>query len=494
RNGKFDNKNEPGGINHKDNLGHIFNRLNEPEHLNKPLLIHFHGGLVNEQAGMTVATNLTTDYTEASAYPLFFVWESGLGETVFRNLEEALRDQITTVSKDKLFKKLLPLLKNFVVSKVKTGLEEGFTRGTSEIPVTDPSLVEGLLDDLDNQVTEDADCLMLEEEDSEFKQLEQMISDDPGVSQAIDEIRQGLLNKNKDEISRGELNKEYATLVSKDVLAIIKEESEKVEEEERGLFISWKLIKYLTKIAVAVFKRYRKGTHHGFRLTLTEELLRSVYIDHIGTFVWHNMKKDTADAFGNDKDVYAGTALINHLKTWPANRRIVLVGHSTGAVYICNLLKQCDLQQLNPNIKFDVVFLAGACNFDLMADVVRNHAARINNIRTFGMQDALEKTDGIVPILYPASLLYFVSAMLEGTEDEDIDKPIVGMQRYFADRKPFNTNDNIQVVKDFLNGKTYWSECNEGPGKTSMSHKHGDFDNSGCETIKSVKHIISNGY
>ena len=129
-----------------------------------------------------------------------------------------------------------------------------------------------------------------------------------------------------------------------------------------------------------------------------------------------------------------------------------------------------------------------------MNETISNHGDRIRDIRTFGMKDNLEKVDGIVPVLYPASLLYFVSALLEGTDNDAIDKPIVGMQRYYADKKPFNTNQDIIKVKEFMAGKTYWSECDEGDGKASKSHKHGDFDVEGMPTMESVKHIIRNGF
>jgi hypothetical protein len=43
------------------------------------LVIHFHGGLVNETAGRKIAQRLLPIYATAGAYPLFFVWESAAG-------------------------------------------------------------------------------------------------------------------------------------------------------------------------------------------------------------------------------------------------------------------------------------------------------------------------------------------------------------------------------------------------------------------------------
>ncbi|MCX6549619.1 MAG: hypothetical protein NTY02_01195, partial [Acidobacteria bacterium] len=41
------------------------------------LVVHIHGGLVNEAAGVAIADRLAPAYIAAGGYPLFFVWESG---------------------------------------------------------------------------------------------------------------------------------------------------------------------------------------------------------------------------------------------------------------------------------------------------------------------------------------------------------------------------------------------------------------------------------
>src|SRR5450631_2772349 len=60
----------------------------------KGLVIHFHGGLVNTQAGLGIAAELAPRYLRAGAYPLFFVWEAGLFETLRNNLGDILHDQV----------------------------------------------------------------------------------------------------------------------------------------------------------------------------------------------------------------------------------------------------------------------------------------------------------------------------------------------------------------------------------------------------------------
>ena len=115
------------------------------------------------------------------------------------------------------------------------------------------------------------------------------------------------------------------------------------------------------------------------------------------------------------------------------------------------------------------------------------------------MSDSIEADDALVPILYTRSLLYFVSGVLEGHVDgdaweDDIDAPVVGMQRYLTDKGVFNSSDfpEVEKTRQFLDSvpdSTVWSESSAGSGLNSMSHKHGDFDNDE-ETVKSVTWII----
>ena len=46
------------------------------------VVLHFHGGLVSEKRGRAVAADLLPVYRDAGAYPVFFVWRSGLLEVL----------------------------------------------------------------------------------------------------------------------------------------------------------------------------------------------------------------------------------------------------------------------------------------------------------------------------------------------------------------------------------------------------------------------------
>jgi hypothetical protein len=62
---------------------------------NGGIVLHFHGGLVNEGPARAGARRLYETYaTAAGAYPIFSIWESGLLETVRHNLKDILKDSV----------------------------------------------------------------------------------------------------------------------------------------------------------------------------------------------------------------------------------------------------------------------------------------------------------------------------------------------------------------------------------------------------------------
>ena len=202
-----------------------------------------------------------------------------------------------------------------------------------------------------------------------------------------------------------------------------------------------------TAIVLAVVKRYTQGRAHGLYVTVVEEVLRSLYLDKVGTIIWNQMKKDTADAFLPGEN-HGGTALLTELKTLALSGvpvpRITLIGHSTGAVYICNFLESA--AQVLPNLKFDVVFLAPAVSYERFSATIANHGKSIAHFRSFGMTDEWESNDTLVPILYLRSLLYFVSGLLETA----VDEPLVGMERFLRVQEIF-TDEAFPAIANSRN-------------------------------------------
>ena len=249
-------------------------------------------------------------------------------------------------------------------------------------------------------------------------------------------------------------------------------------------------------VAARVIKRYLADRDHGFHATIVEEILRAFYVANVGGAIWAAMKGDTRDSFGPDPAVFGGTALLQVLAdrlAAGADVRVTLVGHSTGAVFIGHLLEAAD-GMLPAGFRFDVVLLAPAATFELAEDTFVRHRARIAGLRIFAMTDGNEKKDRLVPVLYPHSLLYFVSGVVE----PDADTPLIGMERYydahgypaadFPRLEPFR-----QIVAGTPNGAIWSVATGGGPGLESAARKHGDFDND-SKTVGSVQSILQDGF
>lgn len=172
--------------------------------------------------------------------------------------------------------------------------------------------------------------------------------------------------------------------------------------------------------------------------------------------------------------------------------RITLIGHSTGAVYINEFIRQAAARLANAS--FDVVFLAPANRFEDFDDVLTKHGHLVANFRMFAMTDQLETEDQLVSIIYPRSLLYLISGVLEG----EPDMPIMGMQRFIADKEVFNKGDfkAVDAVRSWLAAqetRAVWSISTRGNGLNAASRAHGDVDND-APTIESVKQILHTGF
>lgn len=66
----------------------------------KKIVLYFHGGLVNLKNGLASAIDFTDEVlNKTNTYPISFIWETGLIETLTQDL--------STIHKSKLFRKLL---------------------------------------------------------------------------------------------------------------------------------------------------------------------------------------------------------------------------------------------------------------------------------------------------------------------------------------------------------------------------------------------------
>jgi pimeloyl-ACP methyl ester carboxylesterase len=210
------------------------------------------------------------------------------------------------------------------------------------------------------------------------------------------------------------------------------------------------------------------------------------------------MKQDTADAFKNDAAIYGGTAFLAALRDRidpAAPPRITLVGHSTGAVFISEFITHA-AATLPSEVQFGVVFEAPASTCAKTAETLAQHRARIANFRMFTMSEAYELDDKLVPVIYPHSLLYFVSGVVEF----EADAPLVGMARFYeANHFPPGGFPDVATVRDFVaesTGHAVWSvtEDTAPAGQRSHAEGHTEFDDDDEETLESVKHILREGF
>jgi len=475
----------------KDDLDHLFRTFRE--HENKDLLVvHFHGGIVSHSRGLEISDRLMNNWYEpAGAYPVFFLWESHPWETVKNNLGE--------IFKEVIFERLKKYVVQFALAKLEEHPEQ---RGQRLQLPSDAEVWEELELVAQKKIpyaTIDPHRLPPTEtlSDEQSLQFEEHLEQDYRLTGEVQKIVQGLTSLPISQDRGARIQGSTATLMSEDILANIRA----VATPGRGSLMTARIIKGAVGVLIKVIKRFVQHRDHGFYPTIIEELLREFYVANAGKIVWDAMKKDTADSFicpsSGESQIYGGTAFLEELKkSWLNGHkpRIVLVGHSAGSIYICRWLEAAEKQNLPDEMKFDVLFLAPACTFDLFAGTLDNYGHRIAHIRAFGMKDELEQEDKVLGPFYPLSLLYLISGIFE----KEADKPLIGMERYYSGSGPFcpNSNNNMKKVLEFLCTdpiRIYWSKVNRGPGKNSEAATHGDFDDDST-TLNSIKHILQSGF
>lgn len=472
------------------------------------LIIHFHGGLVNRNDAYEIAEKLYPTYEGSANYPIFFAWESGFFD--------AIRNNFKDIANDKLFQQLVKKISRWVLKQLPAGtglrgdggrvdtttLEKEFDEYFQGVRKTLPSAFEQTIGPALKlrSVQEPKDELTLATEvqlelDSDFtfkgemEAIHNSISPADVAAPTPKETGIGATVNNRTEISPEQVQEVFD-----------------ITPNARGIFSLAKSAIFIAKVVWAVIRRYRSGRDHGPYTTIVEEILAAAYVDKIGGLIWNQMKKDTADAFVDPLNS-AGSVLLAEISAQQRASgknfsRITLVGHSTGAIYINNLIAS-SVSHL-PNVKFDVVFLAPAITYSQFSELLSAHASRINKFRRFCMKDSFEKDDVLVPVIYIQSLLYFVSGLLEFTSGSSpvrvADTPLVGMERYRKNAGTFTKEDfpEIHAVEEFIsqhpNGSV-WSvtDGNAIKGMTSESEKHGDFDSDDA-TKKSLAYIANSGF
>lgn len=421
----------------------------------KKLVIHFHGGLVPEAAGSATALKMAKVYFEAGAHPITFIWETGLVETITRN--------VTQIGDTQLFQTLLKYLLKQLAKRL--GVDLGGRGAPGEI--SDQDIERRLRND--DPFGEDEATVRTRSEalsEAELQHLQTDMEFDLQLELEADNVL-------ADTAAAPDAEKQVMKPELRDNLA---------EDGGRGFSIA-AIAALLAKVAVQVIRRFMKGRDHGLYTTVVEEILRALYLADFGAWTWSGMKNVSAamwlpNAGPLGDDSYPGSYFIQKLSAYQqANPDLVVdvVGHSAGSIAICNLFAALHRQKIALRIR-NVVFLAPACLTRLMHSEIVSQPTRFENFRVFTMTDANEQADQLVPKFYNRSLLYFISGVLE----DEPDAPIAGMQRFWSGKTPFIDEyllDSTTWLSEKAARRTVLSINAEGDdGFLSSAVHHGDFD------------------
>lgn len=439
------------------------------------LAVHFHGGLIAESDGKRISDKMRAVYEAAGSHPVTFIWETGLVETITRNLN--------TIYQTDLFQKVLV----WVIKKAakKLGLGSGAKGVGTEL----------------TSAQVDAELA----KDFPFDE----IGVGEGARGGAGPVTQADLDRYEEE-TRAELEEDMdqddefkAILASGEagtVLADLDRLAPPLEDRQKGVLTLVRAAATVAKVAVRVLRRFVNKHDHGFYPTVIEEILRELYLADAGAWMWGGMKRAAEDmwlpnANLTGADRHAGRYFLEGLVRLQQRTGLTvdLIGHSAGSIAICQLFQTAAADQLPLKVRH-VLLLAPAARSDLFHKEIALHPERFMSLRTFTMADRFESQDRLAGPIYTRSLLYLISGALEDGDDV----PVVGMERYLSGAPPYD-DTVLMDIRTFLLpmqgsrlvlSRTDVLAPSAGDGFISNSTKHGDFDDD-QDTRASLTAIIA---
>lgn len=481
--GRFDTAN---GSN-AESLKQIFARFatDRPERL----VLYFHGGLVSRQNALEGAGRLAREYKDSGADSLFVIWESGAAEIISQKLE--------AISQEDIFKRIHLKVSQYVKAKLEQLLNPEGRKGFGlsvelddkvrrEIDKGPEMFGDVSIGDIPPDAVPDPASALTEEEKEE---IERGIDRDFTLKQELSAIATSRWPEDSATKS-ADATAPKTTLMDEEVLREI------TPPEKAGAKFGLSTIllgKHVVLVVGAVIWRFVKRRDHGPYLTIVEEIMREFYVRAVGRSLWRGMKESIEAAFGCEPDC-GGRALVNEMqKLWQSGVTpcVTLIGHSAGAIYVARLLRALD-EKMAQDFRANVVLIAPACTFGYLAPALRQGGSRVANLRIFGMGDSIERENSIASVIYPASLLYFVSGVLEDRRDE----PLAGMQRFYSEPYLGDGFDDIAFVKDQVTLSRphgyAWSQVSGFDGANCDMTSHGGWVEAPA-TLASVKYLIQKG-
>ncbi|TGB09986.1 hypothetical protein [Streptomyces sp. MZ04] len=446
------------------------------------VVLHFHGGLIDDALGFRTAERLAPVYEAAGADPVFFVWSSGLLETLRGNLPQILNESV--------FRTLLNRVTRYATGIV---FQEPGQRALGVVATPTSRAVAAELAQVRAgqepyaRLTAPADVPELS--DDEQRQLATELSTDIELAERTREIVNSVAPAPAERAAAARDaiggRAAAATLMSPEIVADL---VDRAGAGERALVSTALLVRKTVRVVAAVVGRFRRRTDHGLYPTVVEEILREFYLGAVGAAIWDAMKRQTGDTFAAGDEVRAGRYFLDRfaeLLATGTRPEVTVVGHSAGAVFIGNLLDDIarrraaadDPMPADFRIR-DVVLLAPACTVGRLVPVVRRRSELFDRFRMFTMNDPAERADHLVPFLYPRSLLYFISGVLErGQDQKSAVVPIAGMHHWYLDAAAADRDS--ADLRDFLADdptRTVWSPADGGPGLRAGALSHTAFD------------------
>ena len=464
-----------------------------------PLMLHFHGGLVDEAAGLAIAERLSGGSPDGYDAPemteqLYVVWRTGLLETIGTNWRELHAN-------DRLYRALLGKLLDFFVRRVvvdASGRGNGSDLDRTEIERRLSTEGDAPFAELDHRGADDAapdgPAITMSDDDLEA-QLGRELTRDSQVIAAAQDIDAASTSSGGRAPIAGDPAAGQAMLRRMDDGPEAEMRTTAASEANAdGRALSATVLRSVVLHGVAIGRRVlwrmRKGRDHGVHSTIVEELVRELYGDYVGGTVWGMIRQDAAEHFGQDG---MGSALLDAVTSGPP-RRVTLVGHSAGSIMICRLLLEAARRGMHD--PFEVVLLAPAVRTRLFSEVLGRAASLIGRFRMFALSDERERKDALLGsgtgYLYPSSLLYLVSGLFEDDERQPfVDAPLLGMKRFrsWSGGSLGNAEDGYATaVLAFLGSHAdseVYAPAHDGPDKSSDAVTHGGMDDD-PETLASV--------
>lgn len=407
------------------------------------LCLFFHGGLVSRKAGLQSAGKLIQGYTDAGAYPFFFIWNSDL-LTVIGELLKPYEDDPAYVDAANRAAKMVArkIDATLVAARARAGLAGRVPNWRQRL---DLKSLAGAVEPYERAWAR-SDGTQLSVTQQELASFEKVLL-------RIDRARSGIPGRLRVSDIRGARNP-----------------------------------------LGRIIRRLNSGHDHGLFTTVIEELYIAIGIaERFAKPVWDRMQDDIDAAFADDANA-GGSAFLKQLeRVWKKvpDLRVTLIGHSAGSIYVQRFIEALDATHPARH-RVEFITLAAAVSFERMVQGLPALQRRVAAARVFGMNDDREGGYWEIPFVYNKSLLYIVCSLCEA--DAEADRPLLGMQRYWSGSRPYD-QPHIKAITAFIDSRqVVWSPTTDKapPGHRSDADRHRGLPRDDL-TNQSVCYALKNG-